>query len=138
MSLFTKQEHSLIFSALKKSSFLKSMLLLNFLIRWSWNILNLFNISMMLNKWIIKWFWVDVTTKAQSVLSRSIKIKNKKVKSKTNRTKFIAKLFFENYFQKTLCHHDQVKKEDIFFGWFNIIHFIFLTQKSTCFHIPLT
>ena len=65
MSLFTKREHSLIFPALKKSSFLKSMWLLNFLILWSWNILYLFNISMMLNKWIIQWFWVDVTTKAQ-------------------------------------------------------------------------
>ena len=32
-SLFTKGERSLIFSSLKKSSFLKSMLLLNFLIQ---------------------------------------------------------------------------------------------------------
>ena len=62
MSLLTKREHSLISSGLKKSSFLQSMLLLNFLIRWSWNILYLFNISMMLNKWIIWWSWVDVTT----------------------------------------------------------------------------
>ena len=54
-----------IFSALKKSSFFKSMLLLNFPIQWYLNILNLFNISMMLNKCIIQWFWVDVTTKAQ-------------------------------------------------------------------------
>ena len=64
MSLFTERERSLIFSWLKKSSFLKSMLLLNFLIQWYWNILYLFNISMMLNNWIIQWFWVDVTTKA--------------------------------------------------------------------------
>ena len=35
--LFTKQERSLIFSSLKKSSFLKSMLLRNFLIGWSSN-----------------------------------------------------------------------------------------------------
>ena len=61
MSLFAKREHWLNFSAIKKSSFLKSMLLLNFLIRWSWNILNLFNILMMLNKCIIWWFWFDVT-----------------------------------------------------------------------------
>ena len=67
MSLFTKREHSLFFSWLKKSSFLKLMLLLNFMIRWSWNILYLFNISMMLNKWIIRWFWVNVTTKAQPI-----------------------------------------------------------------------
>ena len=40
--LFTKGEHSLIFSTLKKSSFPKSMLLLNFPIRWYLNILNLF------------------------------------------------------------------------------------------------
>ena len=68
MSLFTKRERSLIFSALKKSTFLKSMLLLNFLIRWSWNILNLFNISMMLNKCIIRWFWVNVITKAPNFM----------------------------------------------------------------------
>ena len=41
----TKRERSLIFSALKKSSFLKSMLL-----------------------WIIQWFWVNVTTKARNVV----------------------------------------------------------------------
>ena len=40
--LFTKRECSLIFFALKKSTFLKSMLLLNFPIRWYLNILNLF------------------------------------------------------------------------------------------------
>ena len=51
--------------ALKKSTFLKSMLLLNFLIRWSKYILNLSNISMRLNKCIIQWFWVDVTSKAR-------------------------------------------------------------------------
>ena len=39
ITLFTKGERSLIFSSLKKSSYLKSMLLLNFPIRWSsnWN-----------------------------------------------------------------------------------------------------
>ena len=36
-SLFTKQENSLIFSSLKKSSFPKWMLLLNFPIQWSLN-----------------------------------------------------------------------------------------------------
>ena len=46
--MFTKRECSLIFSSLKKSSFFKSMILLNFPIRWSSNILNLFNISMIL------------------------------------------------------------------------------------------
>ena len=71
MPLFTKRERSLIFSGLKKSWFLKSMLLLNFLIQWSWNILYLFNISTMLNKWIIRWFWVDVTTKAQLIYDDS-------------------------------------------------------------------
>ena len=55
----TKRELSLIFSALKKSIFLKSMCLQNFPIRWYLNILNLFNISMMLNKCIIQWFWVE-------------------------------------------------------------------------------
>ena len=65
MSFITKWEPSLMFFGLKKSSFLKSMLLLNFLIQWSWNILYLFNILTMLNKWIIRWFWVNVTTKAQ-------------------------------------------------------------------------
>ena len=59
--LFTKQERSLIFFSLKKSSFFKSMILLNFPIRWSSNILNLFNIFMILNKLIILWFWFDVT-----------------------------------------------------------------------------
>ena len=49
------------FSSLKKSSYFKSMLLLNFLIRWSSNISNLLNISMMLNKWIIQWFSFDFT-----------------------------------------------------------------------------
>ena len=37
MPLFTKQELTLIFSSLKKSSFLKSMLLLNFWIQSSSN-----------------------------------------------------------------------------------------------------
>ena len=41
---------------LKKSSFLKSMILLNFPIQWYLNILNLFNILMILNKWIFWWF----------------------------------------------------------------------------------
>ena len=63
MSLFTKRERSLIFSGLRKYTFLKSMLLSNFLIRWSWNILNTNNVSMMLNKCLIQRFWVDVTTK---------------------------------------------------------------------------
>ena len=36
------------------------------MIRWSWNILNKNNISMMLNKCLIRWFWVDVTTKPLS------------------------------------------------------------------------
>ena len=40
------------------------MLLLKFLIRWCLNILNLFNISMLLHKCIFWWFWFDVTTKA--------------------------------------------------------------------------
>ena len=48
--LFTKRERSLIFSSLKKSSFFKSMIFLNFQIRWFSNILNLFNILMILNK----------------------------------------------------------------------------------------
>ena len=61
MSLFSKRERSLIFSGLKKSSFLKSMLLLNFPIRSSSNILNKNNISMMLNKCLIRWFWFNVT-----------------------------------------------------------------------------
>ena len=68
MSLFTKRERSLIFSGLKKSTFLKSMLLSNFLIWWSWNILNKNSISMMLNKCLIQWFWVDVTTKPWQIL----------------------------------------------------------------------
>ena len=34
------------------------------MIQWYLNILNLFNISILLNKCIIQWFWVDVTTKA--------------------------------------------------------------------------
>ena len=37
LCLQSRSFHSLIFSSLKKSSFLKSMLLLNFLIRWSSN-----------------------------------------------------------------------------------------------------
>ena len=71
MSLFTKRERSLIFSAIKKACFLKSMLLLKFLIRWCSNILNLFNISMMLNKFILQWFWVNVTTRAQLYLTQN-------------------------------------------------------------------
>ena len=76
-TLFTKRECSLIFSSLKKSSFLKMMKLLNFpiqlifppsywnqinTIQWYLNILNLFGISMILNKWIIQWFSFHVTT----------------------------------------------------------------------------
>ena len=61
MSLFTKREHWLIFSALKKSRFLKSSFLLNFWIQWYLNILNFFNILMMLNKSIIWRSSFDVT-----------------------------------------------------------------------------
>ena len=43
------------------------MLLSNFLIQWSWNILNENNILMMLNKCLIQWFWVDVTTKPRKI-----------------------------------------------------------------------
>ena len=64
MSLFSKRERSLIFSGLKTSTFLSQMLLSNFLIWWSWNILNKTNISMMLSKCLIRRFWVDVTSKA--------------------------------------------------------------------------
>ena len=49
------------FSALEKSSFLKSMILINFPVRWYLNFLNLYNISMMLNKCTIRWFSIDVT-----------------------------------------------------------------------------
>ena len=49
----------------KDEGLCKSMLLLKFPIQWFKNILNLLNISMMLNKCIIRWFWFDVTTKAQ-------------------------------------------------------------------------
>ena len=66
MSLFTKKERSLIFSSLKMSCFLKSMLLLKFAIWWCLNILNLFNILILLNKSIFRWFGFYVTTKAQS------------------------------------------------------------------------
>ena len=55
--LFTERERSLIFSSLKKSCLLKSVLLVNFLIRWYSYILNLLNISMMLNKSIIQRYW---------------------------------------------------------------------------------
>ena len=64
MSLFTKREHSLIFSWLKMSCFLKSMLLLKFMIWLCLNILNLYNILMLLNNCIFWWFQFDVTTKA--------------------------------------------------------------------------
>ena len=64
MSLFTKRERSLIFSWLKMTCFLKSILLLKFPVYWCLNILNLFNISMLLNKCIFLWFWFKVTTKA--------------------------------------------------------------------------
>ena len=64
MSLFTKRERSLIFSSSKKSLFLQSMLLLNFLIRQNLNILNSFNILMISNKCIIRWFSIDVTTRS--------------------------------------------------------------------------
>ena len=49
---------------LTKSSFLKSMILINFPIWWYWNILILFNISMMLNKCIIQWFLFEVNTRS--------------------------------------------------------------------------
>ena len=58
-----EKEIKSLFSRLKKSSFLKLMLLLNFLIRWYLNILNLFNISLMLNKCINLWFSIDVTSR---------------------------------------------------------------------------
>ena len=64
--LFTKQERWLIFSALKKSCFLKSLLLVNFWIQRYLNFLNLWNISMLLNKSIIqRRYWVGVITSCQ-------------------------------------------------------------------------
>ena len=51
-----------------KSCFVKLMLLLKFPIRSCLNILKLFNISMMLNKYFFRWFWFDVTTKAQCIV----------------------------------------------------------------------
>ena len=68
-SLFTKRERSLIFSALQKTYFLKSMFLLNFSIKWYSNIFNLLNILMMLNKFIIQWFSINVTTRSQNNLN---------------------------------------------------------------------
>ena len=53
--------HRINFSALKKTCFLKSMLLLKILIQWHSNIFNILNIWMMLNKCIIQWFWLNVT-----------------------------------------------------------------------------
>ena len=47
------------------SSFLKSMSLIKFPIRWYSNILNWWKISTMLNKCIIQWFSIDVTTKSR-------------------------------------------------------------------------
>ena len=60
-SLFTKREQSLIFSSLKKSLFLESMLLVNFWIWWYLNFLNVLNILTMLNKSIIRCSSVGVT-----------------------------------------------------------------------------
>ena len=57
------------FSSLKKSSFLKSMVLLNFPIRWYLNILYFLNISMILNKWVIPWFSFNVTTRSQKTVT---------------------------------------------------------------------
>ena len=51
----------LFFPLLKKSCFLKSALLVNFWIRWYSNILNLWNILMMLNKSIIRCSLVGFT-----------------------------------------------------------------------------
>ena len=51
--LFTKRERSLIFSALKKSSFLKSMLLPNFAFDVMLILFIYLNILMMLNKILI-------------------------------------------------------------------------------------
>ena len=59
--LFTKRESSLIFSALKQTCFLKSMLSLNFPIQWYSNIFNLLNILMILIKCILRWFSFNVT-----------------------------------------------------------------------------
>ena len=61
--LFIKRERLIIFSALEKTGFLNLMLLLKFWIWWCSNILNLFNISMILNKCIIRWFRSSLTHK---------------------------------------------------------------------------
>ena len=47
------------------------------------NILNLFNISMMLNKCIIRWFWVYVTTKAQKIDGYKLEWKKHKLNCKS-------------------------------------------------------
>ena len=51
-----------------KSCFLKLMLFVNFWIWWCSNILNLLNISMMINKSIIQCSLVDITTSSQNIV----------------------------------------------------------------------
>ena len=58
-------QRSLIFASLKKSSFFKSMSLINFPIQWYLNILIFFYISMIINKYIFQWVSIDVTTRSQ-------------------------------------------------------------------------
>ena len=58
------------FSSLKKSCFIKSVLLVNFQNPWYSNILNLLNISMMSNKSIIWCSLVGVTTSSQKFITR--------------------------------------------------------------------
>ena len=104
-------------------TFLKSMLLSNFLIRWSLNILNKNNILMMLNKSLIQWFWVNVTTKPHFF-----------VQSCLNFIRFcileLVLLTRLNFFLIGLIKHFFVV---LFFkGWWHLVAFIF-----TCSYIFL-
>ena len=55
-----------------KSSFLKSISLINFPIQWYLYILNLFYISMILNKCFIQWFRFDVTIRSQKIIVKTL------------------------------------------------------------------
>ena len=124
-SLFTKREHSLIFSSLKKSSFLKSMLLINFPIQWYLNILNLYNILMMLNKCIIWWFSFYVTTRSQwldSFLESEIMLRVKIYK-------YISALIRLRLFLRLLCLS--------FFSFFLCLFSLFLAELFSWHSFPL-
>ena len=97
----------LFFPHLKSLVFFKSMIVLNFPIWWSSNILNLFNISTILNNCIFQWFSIDVTTRSRFFQSSWVEVTYRprklriKILFKTEFISILHELFYLSSFRKS-------------------------------------